>query len=75
MKKIILSLIVIISALCVSAKDDNPTPVYLVAGQSNTDGRISNDELPQYIQQNKYKHCYWSYGSGTLSGNGQFELF
>ena len=56
MKKIILSLIVIISALCVSAKDDNPTPVYLVAGQSNTDGRISNDELPQYIQQNKYKH-------------------
>lgn len=75
MKKIILSLIVIISALCASAKDDNPTPVYLVAGQSNTDGRISNDELPQYIQQNKYKHCYWSYGSGTLSGNGQFEHF
>ena len=67
MKKIILSLIVIISALCASAKDDNPTPVYLVAGQSNTDGRISNDELPQYIQQNKYKHCYWSCGIGTLS--------
>lgn len=51
------------------------TPVYIVAGQSNTDGRVFNDELPSYILSDKYKHCYWSYGSGSHSGNGQFELF
>jgi acetyl esterase/lipase len=52
-----------------------PTPVYIVAGQSNTDGRVPNKELPSYIQENKYRHCYWSYGSGAHSGNGDFELF
>jgi len=50
----------------------NPVPVYLVAGQSNTDGRVPNSELPAYIQHDGYKHCYWSYGSGTTSGKGQF---
>lgn len=50
-------------------------PVYLVAGQSNTDGRVGNELLPDYIQKNKYHHCYWSYGSGTHSGAGKFELF
>ena len=49
--------------------------VILTAGQSNTDGRVMNDELPQRIQQNKYKLCQWSYGSGEESGNGQFETF
>lgn len=53
----------------------NPVPVYLVAGQSNADGRVPNSELPAYIQQAPYEHCYWSYGSGTHGGNGQFELF
>ena len=53
----------------------NPVPVYLVAGQSNTDGRVPNSELPAYIQQAPYEHCYWSYGSGAHGGNGQFELF
>ncbi len=53
----------------------NTVPVYLVAGQSNTDGRVPNSELPSYIQHDGYKHCYWSYGSGTHGGNGQFELF
>ena len=27
----------------------NPVPVYLVAGQSNTDGRVPNSELPAYM--------------------------
>lgn len=51
------------------------TPVYIVAGQSNTDGRVGNELLPEYIQTNKYHHCYWSYGSGAHSGEGKFELF
>lgn len=52
-----------------------PTPVYIVAGQSNTDGRVGNEQLPDYIQTNKYRHCYWSFGSGVHSGEGKFELF
>lgn len=51
------------------------TPVYIVAGQSNTDGRVSNEQLPDYIKADKYRHCYWSYGSGSYSGEGRFELF
>lgn len=74
MRKIFLSFIILLTALSASAKRE-ATPVYLVAGQSNTDGRVPNTELPQYIQQNKYKHCYWSFGSGAVSGKGQFELF
>lgn len=49
--------------------------VILTAGQSNTDGRVMNDELPQRILQNKYKLCQWSFGSGPLSGAGRFETF
>lgn len=60
--------------LALAAKKE-AVPVYIVAGQSNTDGRVPNTELPDYVQQNKYKHCYWSYGSGTYSGNGDFDLF
>jgi len=52
-----------------------PTAVILTAGQSNTDGRTSNNDLPDYIVQNKYKHCFWSYGTGKASGNGKFSLF
>lgn len=50
-------------------------PVYIVAGQSNTDGRVFNEFLPEYIKTNQYRHCYWSYGSGVHSGEGKFELF
>lgn len=74
MKRSILSIVIALTALCACAKRE-ATPVYIVAGQSNTDGRAQNKDLPDYIQQNKYKHCYWSYGSAELSGKGQFELF
>ena len=53
----------------------NPAPVIITAGQSNTDGRVSNEELPDYIMQQGYHHCWWSYGSDTISGCGRFERF
>ena len=37
-------------------KDKQPATVIITAGQSNTDGRVMNNSLPNYIQQNKYKH-------------------
>ena len=35
-------------------KDKQPATVIITAGQSNTDGRVMNNSLPNYIQQNKY---------------------
>ena len=52
-----------------------PSVVILTAGQSNSDGRVNNDELPEYIKRNQYRYCQWSFGSGEHSGNGKFELF
>lgn len=54
---------------------DGPSIVILTAGQSNTDGRVMNTELPIEIQQDKYKYCLWSFGSGAESGMGKFETF
>lgn len=74
MKRIFLFSFAILLFASVYAEKD-VTPVFIVAGQSNTDGRVPNSELPDYILQNKYHHCYWSFGSGNHSGEGHFELF
>jgi len=52
-----------------------PARVILTAGQSNTDGRVDNSELPDYIKQNGYKHCVWSFESGTRPAGGKFKRF
>lgn len=57
------------------SKNEKPAVVILTAGQSNTDGRVANEDLPDYIKRDGYKYCQWSFGSGVHSGNGQFELF
>ena len=72
MRKLLFLLTLMIS---LSASAKKTIPVFITAGQSNTDGRIGNELLPDYIQQNKYKHCYWCYNSGAHSMEGQFELF
>ena len=38
-----------------------PVTVIITAGQSNTDGRVSNDDLPSYIKENGYSYCKWGY--------------
>lgn len=46
-----------------------PRKVFLMAGQSNADGRPAIGTMPQYIQdyasKGGSKFCYWSYGNGT----------
>lgn len=74
MKKIICILFAAMSLMPVAAKKQ-PAVVILTAGQSNTDGRVMNTELPAEIQQQKYKYCQWSFGSSRLSGEGKFETF
>lgn len=61
--------------LWASSFDKEKSIVILTAGQSNTDGRVNNSELPEYIQRDKYRYCQWSFGSGTHSGNGTFDTF
>ena len=71
MKKILFSLLTTVVSLSMSAQ----VPVVLVAGQSNTDGRVDNAELPEYIKRDGYRYCQWSFGSGVHSGEGRFEPF
>ena len=70
----IIILLQLIACTGVFAKK-RPVPVIITAGQSNTDGRVNNEELPDYIKQQGYRHCWWSYGSDTISGKGRFERF
>ena len=72
--KTILILLLLFACIGASAKK-KPVPVIITAGQSNTDGRVNNEELPDYIKQQGYRHCWWSYGSDTISGGGRFERF
>lgn len=64
MKKIVFALILAMSCLSVAAS--GPVHVIITAGQSNTDGRTPNKDLPQYIKalskdttyaQGKYRYC------------------
>ncbi len=72
--KVLLTLVSLFICTGISA-ERKPVPVIITAGQSNTDGRVSNDDLPDYIRQQGYRHCLWSYGSDTISGGGRFERF
>lgn len=60
------------------ARKKQSATVIITAGQSNTDGRVMNSELPEYIKKKKYKHCYWCYGTSgkyQTGSAGEFELF
>ena len=73
MKKLIISTAVALASLGASAAT---VPVILTAGQSNTDGRIPNADLPAYITSDSYAHCQWSYCNGTKDvTEGTFEKF
>jgi len=58
--------------VCGALEPDYPFPprkVFLMAGQSNADGRPAIGTMPQYIQDyannGGSKLCYWSYANGT----------
>lgn len=50
-------------------------PVFITAGQSNTDGRVMNSQLPDYVRTHGYQHAYWCYNNGWYSTHGVFEKF
>lgn len=76
MRKVFLIAAVFCSlAVLGKGKDKQPATVIITAGQSNTDGRVLNNSLPDYIRQNKYKHCLWCYGSAGKIQTDGFETF
>ncbi|MCD8165420.1 MAG: sialate O-acetylesterase [Bacteroides sp.] len=55
-----------------------PVKVIITAGQSNTEGRVFNTELPEYMARladTGYKHCKWIKGFTTDSITGEFAPF
>lgn len=76
-KRTVLFLSIWLFTLCVSAQKNSnePATVIITAGQSNTDGRVLNTQLPDYIQKNKYTYCQWCYGSAGKIQTDGFETF
>lgn len=53
---------------------EKPATVIIVAGQSNTDGRVPAEEFDEYIPP--LRHCQWRWGSGEAERTqGRFEPF
>ena len=74
MKKLLLTVALLTGTTLLWGATDRPATVLIVAGQSNTDGRIPADEFDQYITP--MKHCHWRWGSGDKERtDGRFELF
>lgn len=64
--------ILLLAVLTGTAQTDT-FPVVLTAGQSNADGRVPINDLPDYV---RYQYCQWSYGSGDFRvATGAFEPF
>lgn len=77
MKKTICCAVLLLLAVVTVRSEgrEQAVPVILTAGQSNTDGRVLNEDLPEEIRRTGYQYCQWSFGSGYHSGKGQFERF
>ncbi len=73
MKKYIMSLL--LATTCLAASAQEPAHVIITAGQSNTDGRVPNTQLPPYIKalatdtttyaQGAYRHCLAALNDAT----------
>lgn len=77
-EKLLLAILLTMAFMPSEARKKQPATVIITAGQSNTDGRVMNSELPKYIQKKRYKHCYWCYGTGGKCQTGElgeFQLF
>ena len=75
MKRIIILFVGLVLIGVAAQAKKKPAPVFIVAGQSNTDGRVPMSDLPEYITKDSYQHCLWSYGSGTHAADGTFTNF
>lgn len=49
-----------------------PAPVFIVAGQSNSDGRIPDTDVPYYAD---FGNCLYSYADGKTFRDGEFATY
>ena len=64
------------SSILLSLSASAQVPVFLTAGQSNTDGRVPSADFPKEIADKGYEFCQWSYCNGTKDTiEGVFEKF
>ncbi len=75
MKRFVVLLVLFLLVLSAAQAKKGVIPVFITAGQSNTDGRVKNEDLPEYIKKHKYHHTYWCYNNGWYSEHGEFQLF
>jgi len=71
-------LIILLFAAAIYSYAEKPVKVIITAGQSNTEGRILNTDLPEYIAaipDMQYKYCKWSSGGSTQEIPGELNPF
>ena len=61
---VIVMLLMFCIPVMAQTQKQEPVVVILTAGQSNTDGRVDNEDLPDYIKRDGYQYYQWSFGSG-----------
>lgn len=74
----LLFLFINLSICRTEGKSSKPIKVIITAGQSNTDGRVFNEDLPDYIRQlenKQYKYCKWNSGNSNQTITGRFSPF
>lgn len=60
------------AAMSTAASAAEPVPVFVVAGQSNSDGRILASDMPYYAD---FTNCLYSYADGNKFRSGEFETY
>lgn len=70
--RIFFTAILTIAATAAAWAQPEPAPVFIVAGQSNADGRAPSVDLPDYCT---YDHCQWCYDDGSHFRAGAFETY
>lgn len=69
-----ISIVFMFALMWVTTINAQKVPVILTAGQSNADGRVTMDDLPDELKE--YKYCLWSYGCGDFeTASGEFSLY
>lgn len=62
----------LLSATAHTSTASEPAPVFIVAGQSNSDGRVPDTDVPYYAD---FSNCLYSYGDGRTYRDGKFETY
>lgn len=69
-----ISVVFMFALMWVTTISAQKVPVILTAGQSNADGRVTLDDLPDELKE--YSYCLWSYGSGDFeTASGEFSPY